>query len=303
MSVKISIIIPTYKRHGSLEKALTSIAQYKPVDSEIIIVDQSPDSKKKSNSFKNKFPFIQYICLPGPSLPHARNTGIINSTGSIILFLDDDATVHPDCFNEHLAAHAQNDNDVVAGRIKQMNRDVSWAETDTVASIDSRTGENTGNFDLDYEGDVLYATGGHMSVKRDVFKTTGLFNTFFIGNALFEDIEFSLRLRKHGYFTKYNPRAIMYHYPESKGGCHDSNNTNYLLERLHNHVLFYTLHFNVTPSREFIIYIKNLMEYISRKKGGSHDILKFCLCLLFFFKAYISAGISFVYNPRLSEQK
>ena len=179
MPVNISIIIPTYKRHESLERLLTSIAQYKPPDSETIVVDQSPDSKKQSQIFCKQFPFVKYICLSKPSLPNARNRGIINSTGSIILFLDDDATVYPDCFNEHLAAHAQYDIDVVAGRIKQMNKDVSWAETNTVASIDSRTGENTGNFDLDYEGDVLYATGGHMSISRNVFNKAGLFNTLF----------------------------------------------------------------------------------------------------------------------------
>lgn len=300
MPVKISIIIPTYKRHASLERTLTSIAQYKPADSEIVIVDQSPDSKKQSQTLSKQFPFVRYIHLSKPGLPNARNTGIINSSGSIILFLDDDTTAHPDCFNEHLAAHARNGIFAVAGRIKQMNKNVSWAETHTVASIDSQTGETTGNFDLDYEGDVLYATGGHMSIKRDVFKNAGLFNTFFIGNALFEDIEFSLRIRKRGYPVYYNPRAIISHYPDNKGGCHESNNTLYLLERLHNHVLFYTLHLNVIPSKECFIYMKNLMEYISRKKNNSHSIFKFCLCLLFVFRAYVNAGISFLYNPKLS---
>ena len=300
MPVKISIIIPTYRRHASLERTLTSIAQYKPADSEIIIVDQSPDNKVQSNLLSKKFPFTKYIRLSKPSLPNARNKGIINSSGNIILFLDDDATVHPDCFNEHLAAHAQNDIGVVAGRIKQMNENVSWAETSIVASIDSQTGETSGNFDLDYEGDVLYATGGHMSIKRDVFKNAGLFNTFFIGNALFEDIEFSLRIRKRGYSIKYNPRAIISHYPDNKGGCHESDKTHYLLERLYNHILFFTLHNNVIPSKEFFIYIKNLMEYISRRDNDSHSIVKFCLCLLFVFKAYVNSGISFLYNPKLS---
>ena len=299
MSTEISIIIPTYKRHSSLKRTLKSVIESMPSSSEIIVVDQSPDSKEKSRSFCKQYPFLKYLFLSKPSLPNARNTGIIKSRGNIILFLDDDTTVHPDCFKEHIASHSQKGIGAVAGRIKQMNKGVSWAETSTVASIDNQTGETKGNFDLDFEGDVLYATGGHMSVKRKIVKNTGLFNTLFIGNALFEDIEFSLRVRKRGYPIYYNPRAIVHHYPDNKGGCHDSNNTQYLMERLHNHILFYFLHISTLPSKEFALYIKNLIEYISRITNNSHSILKILLCMLFIFKAYISTGISFLYNPKL----
>lgn len=303
MPVKISIIIPTYKRHESLEKTLVSVNQYRPADSETIVVDQSPDSKEQSQKFLKKFPNVRYICLLKPNLPNARNTGIINSCGTIILFLDDDTIVHPNCFNKHISTHTQKGIYVVAGRIKQMNRETSWAKTETVASIDNQTGETTGNFDLDYDGNVLYATGGHMSINRIMFNKVGLFNTLFTGNALYEDIEFSFRVRKKGYSIKYNPGAIIYHYPDSKGGCHESNNKDYLLERLHNHILFYTLHVNAIPSREFFIYLKNLMEFISRKKNGSHSKRMVYLCILFILKAYSNAVISIFYNPKLLERK
>ena len=301
MSTEISIIIPTYKRHSSLERTLKSVIENIPKASEIIVVDQSPDCREKSRSFCKQYPLLKYICLSKPGLPNARNTGIRKSRGKIILFLDDDTTVHPDCINEHIASHSQNDISVVAGRIKQMNKDVSWAETSTVASIDNKTGETKGNFDLDFEGDVLYATGGHMSVKRQIFKNTGLFNTLFIGNALFEDIEFSLRAKKAGYPAYYNPRAIIHHYPDNKGGCHESSSMNYLLERLHNHMLFYILHLKLIPPKELIIYMKNLIEFISRRKDSSHSIFKFFICIIFIIKAYISAGISFLYIPKLIE--
>ena len=301
MPVEISIIIPTYKRHSSLERTLKSVIQSMPYSSEIIVVDQSPNCTEKSRFFRKQYPFLKYICLSKPSLPSARNTGVINSSGNIIIFLDDDTTVQANCFKEHITAHSKADTNIVAGRIKQMNKEVSWAQTSMVASIDNKTGETKGNFDLDFEGIVLYATGGHMSVKRKVFKNVGLFNTLFIGNALFEDIEFSLRVKKSGYTIYYNPRAIVCHYPENKGGCHDSISTQYLIERLHNHILFYILHISKFPSKEFVLYIKNLIEYISRITNNYHSLLKIFLCMLFIFKACINARISFLYNPKLTE--
>ncbi len=212
MATELTIIIPTYKRHASLERICESVDQYRPSSSEVIVVDQSPDSKEIQSLFRKKYPYIIYMCLPGPGLPKARNEGILKSSGDIILFVDDDAIMHPNCFREHITLHSQSGINAIAGRVVQMNANVSWAETTTVATIDPETGETTGNFDLDYKGDVPYATGGHMSIKRDVFKKTGLFNPRYIGNALFEDVDFFCRMRNAGYTVRYNMNAIIYHY-------------------------------------------------------------------------------------------
>jgi len=299
MANDLSIIIPTYNRHTVLERALGSVAQHRPPSSEVIIVDQSPNAKEKSALFLKQYPFIRYICIRKIGLPYARNVGIQNSTCGILLFIDDDTLVHPNCFIEHLKSHSQNGISVIAGRITQMNKNVSWAQTSTVATIDSETGETTGNFDIDYDGTIPYATGGHLSIKREVFQHAGLFNPKFIGNALFEDVEFSFRIRKKGYPIHYNAQAIVYHYPIDNGGCHESDTTEYLIERLHNHLLFYILHLKKIPSKSFSVYIKNLVEYISRTRNERHSIIRISRCMRAVCRAYINALISFYFNPKL----
>ncbi len=301
MATELSIIIPTYNRHTVLERALASVAQHRPPSSEVIVVDQSPNSKVKSDLFSKKYPFVKYLCLSKPGLPNARNIGIINSTGKIILFIDDDTIIHPNCIREHLRIHSQKGINAVAGRVKQMNNKISWANISTIAEINKETGESAGNFDLDYEGNVSYAMGGHMSFKRTVFIKSGLFNPRFIGNALFEEVDFCFRIRKNGYPIRYYSKALVYHYHCSNGGCRDSKGTQYLIERLHNHTLFYLLHINRIPSKAFLIYIRNLIEYISRKKNKRHSILQVFLCILFILKAYINTNISLLINPKLSE--
>jgi GT2 family glycosyltransferase len=300
MTPELSIIIPTYKRHTHLEKALKTVNQYRPPSSEVIVVDQSPDHKKYATHFCKVYPYIKYIHLSSPSLPKARNAGIVNCSGDIIFFMDDDTIVDPACLNEHISYHARNGVYAIAGRIKQMG-EVSWANISDVTVIDNDTGEATGNFDLDHETEVLYASGGHMSVKRDIIKKVGLFNPRFKGNALYEDVEFFARVRKKGYAIKYDPRAIVYHYPDTNGGCHESKGSTYLTERLYNHMLFYILHRRIIPSKKFIIYIKNLMEYISRKKNKRHSIIKIGLCIVSIIEAYWNAFLSFFTHYKLKK--
>lgn len=301
MEPSISIIIPTYKRHALLKKLLESLTGHTPSGAEIIVVDQSPDAPSLSADLGREYPFITNLYLPKPSLPRARNAGIAHSKGSIILFLDDDAVIEPRCVFEHLSLHARTDIHVVAGRIRQMNN-ASWAPIDTVATVNSQTGETAGNFDLNYEGGVIYATGGHLSIKRSVFTKTGLFNPRFTGNALFEDIEFSFRVRKHGFTIWYTPRALIYHYPAAEGGCHSQNQKQYLMDRLHNHTLFYILHFNSIPRKYFIVYIRHLIEFIARKNIKRHSIITILMCFLAVCKAYGDACASVLFNPKLASQ-
>lgn len=298
MKPDISIIIPTYKRHKSLDRILDSISDNLPNYSEVIVSDQSPDSRDKSLQFCKKYPFLKYLSLSSPGLPNAKNHAIVKSKGDIILFIDDDSRIHPDCIKEHLFSHSIQGIYVVAGRIKQMNG-ASWADTNIVASVNYNTGETTANFDLEYEGKVLYATGGHVSIKREVFLNSGLFNTKFEGNALYEDVEFFIRIKQKGYSVYYNPKAIIYHYAGETGGCHNNKGSKYLLNRIHNHLLFYILQIKLIPGKPFLKYLKNLIEFITRKKNGGHSMILTLLVLFNICKAYYDAIVSHVNIHRL----
>ncbi|MGD9201274.1 MAG: glycosyltransferase family 2 protein, partial [Chitinispirillia bacterium] len=171
MKILLSVIIPTYKRFQSLQKTLNSVIQNRIQESEVIVVDQSPDNIQNSFEIRTQYPFVKYICCDKPGLPHARNIGIMKSIGSILCFIDDDVIVHSSCFKEHILLHSQENINAIAGRIVQKNMNYTWEPISTVAAIDCQTGETNGNFDLDYNGNVLFATGGHMSIKRSVFQS------------------------------------------------------------------------------------------------------------------------------------
>ncbi|MCF7916309.1 MAG: glycosyltransferase family 2 protein [Candidatus Omnitrophica bacterium] len=91
----ISVIIPTYKRPRQLERAVKSVLNQTYSNFELIVVNDSKEEepiKKLVNGLGDKR--IRYFRNQRKKGANgARNTGVINSFGRYITFLDDD-----DCF-------------------------------------------------------------------------------------------------------------------------------------------------------------------------------------------------------------
>ena len=88
IAATVSVIIPTYNRAVSLERAVTSvIAQTYPV-LEIIVVDDGSDDETRQ-CFGNRED-IRYMYQPNAGVSAARNQGLKLARGDWIAFLDSD---------------------------------------------------------------------------------------------------------------------------------------------------------------------------------------------------------------------
>ena len=96
--MRISVIVPTRDRPDDLHRALVAIAAQNHSDFEVIVVDDGSNSTSRKRhqefavEFGSRFNFI-YLGVAGqrgagPS--PARNIGIENATGQLIVFCDDD---------------------------------------------------------------------------------------------------------------------------------------------------------------------------------------------------------------------
>lgn len=97
MSETVSIIIPTYKNRGNLKRAIASVLAQDYDNLEIIIVDDnSPgsverhDTEQVMKEFDSEQRVIYLRHLENRNGAAARNTGIKESKGKYIAFLDDD---------------------------------------------------------------------------------------------------------------------------------------------------------------------------------------------------------------------
>lgn len=109
---KISIIIPLYNKEEYIASTLNSILSQSFHDFEIVIVNDgsTDDSISIVHSFYDSR--IVIIEQPNSGVSVARNTGIINATGSWILFLDaDDILVEGalESLNRLLISYPQSD--------------------------------------------------------------------------------------------------------------------------------------------------------------------------------------------------
>ena len=91
----VSVVIPTYNRCKTLQKALDSVlSQSFPPDEVIVIDDGSNDDT--GAMVKTKFPHVQYHFQSNKGVSHARNYGIRKAKGDWIAFLDSDDEWLPD---------------------------------------------------------------------------------------------------------------------------------------------------------------------------------------------------------------
>jgi glycosyltransferase involved in cell wall biosynthesis len=88
---RFSLIIPTVGRTVELQKMLESAANQRPVDFEIIIVDQNDDSRV--DLLLSRVPTdinVLHLRLEARNSSRARNAGLDRASGEIIAFPDDD---------------------------------------------------------------------------------------------------------------------------------------------------------------------------------------------------------------------
>lgn len=117
---RVSIVMPVYNRGYILEKTLYYLTLQDYENIEYVIVDDG--STDNTSEIVKKFPKIKYIYRENGGCAAARNTGIKNSTGDIILFVDSDVFVPPDLARIHVKYHLKFSRAIVQGQIIRIIR-------------------------------------------------------------------------------------------------------------------------------------------------------------------------------------
>lgn len=111
---EVSIVIPTLNREEDLKEALQSILGQTKLPKEVIVVDDSDNNKTKGlmdqmrGDFSKKKIAIKYRRggrRKGKSISLARNIGMAESTGDILLFIDDDVILDKKYISEILKVY------------------------------------------------------------------------------------------------------------------------------------------------------------------------------------------------------
>ena len=216
----LSIIIPTYNRTISLRRVLAALTTQRNVEPgmvEVIIIDDgsTDDTDRTVISFSNSSIInLRYIRQSSRGPAAARNNGIIDAKGEIILIMGDDIIASPFFLYHHIYSHRilfPNSNIAIlgysplAGRANRPTLIQNWLNRKQMAF------QNLHHME---EASYHYFYTCNISLKRDFLISNGLFDESY-RYAAGEDTELGYRLsKKAGLKIVYNEMAVGLHVHE-----------------------------------------------------------------------------------------
>lgn len=92
----VSLVIITKDRPGNLRNLLQSLVGQTLKPNEVLVIDNNSSKSYETvfNEFRSVLP-LQTVVETTPGIPAARNRGIREASGDIILFTDDDCEADP----------------------------------------------------------------------------------------------------------------------------------------------------------------------------------------------------------------
>lgn len=252
----VDVIIPTYNRAVQVDALVKQLLPQCRNDDSIIIVSQD-----KSLNLNCINPKIHVLYSTPANLPKARNLGIQSGTNDIVLFLDDDTVISEGLLDQHRAAYNNSTITCIAGSV---NDSRFIRATTSPSHFDPQTAELIQNFLYPETTQSISFMGAHFSFRRSVLSKVGFFDTSFIGNAYWEDIDFSFRLQKEGYSIHYDPDIRVIHAVCETGGCRSKTKQSFCYNYFTNSIYFSLKYIPFKYARSWFSYWKYRMEFETR---------------------------------------
>lgn len=198
-----SVIIPAYNAENTISVCLRSLLQQTVDNSEYEIIVVDDGSTDNTAEVVRSFKGVRLIQQKNQGPASARNQGVKNAKGDIVIFTDSDCVPEKDWIREMTQAFSD-DSDIVG--VKGIYK--------------SKQKELAARFvQLEYEDkyDVLlrdkyidFIDTYSAAFKRDLFLQFDGYDVSF-PVACAEDVELTFRIFSKGYKMVFNPKAIVYH--------------------------------------------------------------------------------------------
>ena len=222
-ALRVTVAVCTRNRAPHLRACLDAMQtiEYPRDLLECLVVDNAPEDNA-TREVVSQYPGVRYACEPRPGLDRARNRAIVESTGAIIAFTDDDARVDPLWVRALAAAFEEEPHAMCVTGL------VVPDELDTPAQLlferygGFSRGVNRFVFLADrqepvgnrYAGAGRFGTGANMAFRRACFEAHGSFDPALdVGTPTNGggDLEMFFRVLKEGHALVYEPSAIVRH--------------------------------------------------------------------------------------------
>lgn len=279
--MKITVIIPTYKRPQDLARCLEGFQKQTRIPEEILVIVRDSDVETwtflKNSEFTSSLP-LQIVEVKDPGQVAALNKGLDLARGDIIAIIDDDAVPHEDWLQRIESYYLADETvDGVGGRDRiYVNGELRTGATKVVGRV-KWFGKVIGSHHIGIgePREVDWLRGSNMSFRR---ATVGehRFDDSLRGKGVegSNDLVFCLGLKLKGCKLIYDPEIEVDHYPGQtfydfrRDGFSPEVNTNSVYN------VTYTLLNYLSPLRR-IVYIFWAVLVGTRGKFGIVQFLRF----------------------------
>jgi glycosyltransferase involved in cell wall biosynthesis len=218
--IKITAIVCTYNRSQKLAATIESLfAQTLPqsLGWEILVVDNnsSDDTRRVVERLQRMYPErVRYLIESQQGVSHSRNTGIRESRGEVLAFIDDDEIADMAWLQNLTANLFSGEWAGAGGRVLPL-----WdvARPQWLSAQSPLISGPLASFDLHQGSGPMTETpfGANMAFRREVFEKYGSFRTDLgrVGTSTIsnEDTELGRRLLAAGQRLRYERSAITFH--------------------------------------------------------------------------------------------
>jgi glycosyltransferase involved in cell wall biosynthesis len=208
--MKISVVIPSIARMGVLKNTLSDLAQQsEPAECIVILQGDEPNTHLVELQKNLTIP-VRVIHSSEPNASLARNIGLREASGEIVLFLDDDVSItDPDFLKKHLRNYKD---PTIPGVYGQMLEVGQYPVSDPDPSL-IKTDGGWLYLSANYSRRCRTRNGGsgNLSVRRKWAIASGGMDAWFERGARREETEFNLRYTKTYGPLVFDPEASLVH--------------------------------------------------------------------------------------------
>lgn len=301
----ISVVICTYNRAIILERCIESLKiQTYPIFEIIVVNGPSTDETDKVLEKYQEIKIVNERKLNG--LSFARNLGIKEANGEIIVFIDDDSVADKNWIKYLVEGYTDESIGGVGGIVLNMVDNSNQFKNGYIsrAGIPSFINEN----DLDYndpKGNFFnYIMGTNSSFKKKLLDEIGLFDEQI--KYYLDEADVCVRVIRSGHKIKHVQDAIVFHEMAEGHNRKSPGDINWY-EIMKNSIYFTMKYFKddfssytTRPAKSMVRWMKH-SSYLYLK--GDISILKFFMIFIYLIKGTITGFKEGFYSNKLNLDK
>jgi len=215
MSNSISLVVPVYNEEYRVTKCISSILSLSIKPDEIIFVDNNSRDKSCNVIFQNFENFtvpVKLVTENKQGIPFARNRGIQEAQGEIIVFLDGDCVAPPN-YIEMIKNNFQKYRvDAICGRYSLKGQDAVKASLREKEWIDIFAWNKDALIVTKLANNCGVLVSGCTAYKKSVLIALGLFDEKYI---YLDDVAISEKFYRNGFRAYIDPSIKVEHYIET----------------------------------------------------------------------------------------